>query len=76
MHRIVIGFLIMSAWVQVEVDELPEFSNRKRYTTYKLPDGQVWVPNNMFLDGEPTHWMKIEDHLDQLELKLDRDKYR
>ena len=64
----------MTAWIEVEVDELPEFANRNRYTIYKLPDGQVWGPNNLFFGGHPTHWVKSEDHLDELELQLDRDK--
>lgn len=60
----------MSAWVQVEVEELPDFAKRNQYTMYKLPNGQVWVPNNMGRNTKPTHWVEIDDYLDELERSM------
>jgi hypothetical protein len=67
---------MMNAWRQIDVDVLPAFDDRKRYTMYRTPDGHVWVPNNLHVDGNPTHWEKLEDHFDRLEKSLDADLSR
>lgn len=61
----------MTAWHQIEVDELPDIKDRKAYGYYKLPDGQIWYPNNIGDGGRATHWVKEEDYWNNLEASFE-----